>query len=156
MVICDILLILQYQVSTTVMVLVVVFALFVFMLALLCSCVAPHFRWTKIYTTILIRAYCRHAYYDTGCERSRREKTPRKFAETTRQWITRLVVITVKCMELNEMWPTGQNWLDIFNRNGKLSSHNADQLSSFSFRRRSVIFYCVFNLKIFCDSSYHH
>jgi len=44
MIIYDIiLLILQYQVSTTVMDLVVVFALFVFMLALLCFCVATVF-----------------------------------------------------------------------------------------------------------------
>ena len=40
MIIYDILLILQYQVSTN---LVVVFALFVFMLALLCFCVATVF-----------------------------------------------------------------------------------------------------------------
>jgi len=39
----DILFILQYQVSTTVMDLVVVFALFVFMLVLLCFCVATNF-----------------------------------------------------------------------------------------------------------------
>jgi len=45
----DILLIglLQYQVSTTVMGLVVVFASFVFMLALLCFCVATVFSVTK-------------------------------------------------------------------------------------------------------------
>jgi len=51
MIIYDIiLLILQYQVSTTVMDLVVVFALFVFMLALLCFCVATvFFPWIKIY-----------------------------------------------------------------------------------------------------------
>jgi len=36
-------LILQYQVSTTVIDLIVVFALFVFMLALLCFCVATVF-----------------------------------------------------------------------------------------------------------------
>jgi len=49
---CDILLILQYQVSTTVMDLVVVFALFVFMLALLCSCVATVFSVNKdLYNT---------------------------------------------------------------------------------------------------------
>ena len=49
MIIYDILLIglLQYQVSTTVMVLVVVFALFVFMLALLCFCVATVFSVNK-------------------------------------------------------------------------------------------------------------
>jgi len=40
MIIYDIFLILQYQVSTTVMDLVVVFALFVFMLALLCFYIA--------------------------------------------------------------------------------------------------------------------
>ena len=39
MIIYDILLILQYKVSTTVMDLIVVFAFFVFMLALLCCCV---------------------------------------------------------------------------------------------------------------------
>jgi len=44
MIIHDILLIFQYQVSTTVMDLVVVFALFVFMLALLCFVLLPHFR----------------------------------------------------------------------------------------------------------------
>jgi len=45
MIIYDILLILQYQVSTTVMDLVVVFALLVFMLALLCFLVLlPYFR----------------------------------------------------------------------------------------------------------------
>jgi len=43
----DILLILQYQVLTTVMDLVVVFALFVFMLALLCFCVATVFSVNK-------------------------------------------------------------------------------------------------------------
>jgi len=43
MIMYDILLILQYQVSTTVMDLVAVFALFVFMLALLCFCVATVF-----------------------------------------------------------------------------------------------------------------
>jgi len=47
MIIYDILLILQYQVSTTVMDLVVVFALFVFMLALLCFCVATVFSVNK-------------------------------------------------------------------------------------------------------------
>jgi len=47
MIINDILLILQYQVSTTVMDLVVVFALFVFMLALLCFCVADVFSVNK-------------------------------------------------------------------------------------------------------------
>ena len=47
MIIYDILLI---QVSTTVMDLVVVFALLVFMLALLCFLVLlPYFRWIKIY-----------------------------------------------------------------------------------------------------------
>jgi len=50
----DIMLILQYQVSTTVMDLVVVFALFVFMLALLCSCVAAVFTVNKdLYKTVL-------------------------------------------------------------------------------------------------------
>jgi len=39
MIIYDIMLILQYQVSTTVTDLVVVFALFVFMFSLLCFCV---------------------------------------------------------------------------------------------------------------------
>ena len=43
----DILLIPQYRVSTTVMDLVVVFALFVFMLALLCFCVATVFSANK-------------------------------------------------------------------------------------------------------------
>ena len=43
----DILLVLQYQVSTTVMDSVVVFALFVFMLALLCFCVAAVFAVNK-------------------------------------------------------------------------------------------------------------
>jgi len=43
MIIYDILLILQYQVSTTVMDLVAVFALFALMLALLCFCVATVF-----------------------------------------------------------------------------------------------------------------
>jgi len=43
----DILLIVEYQVSTTVMDLVVVFALFVFMLALLCFCVATVFSVNK-------------------------------------------------------------------------------------------------------------
>jgi len=47
MIINDILLILQYQVSTAVMDLVVVFALFVFMLALLCFCVATVFSVNK-------------------------------------------------------------------------------------------------------------
>ena len=47
MIIYDILLILQYRVSTTVMDLVVVFALFVFMLALLCFCVATVFSTNK-------------------------------------------------------------------------------------------------------------
>ena len=46
----DSLFILQFQVSTTVMDLVAVFALFVFMLMLLCFCVLPFFRWIKIYT----------------------------------------------------------------------------------------------------------
>ena len=51
MIIYDIFLILQYQVSTTVMDLVVVFALFVFMLALLCFCVATVFSANKdLYT----------------------------------------------------------------------------------------------------------
>ena len=49
MMIHDILFILQYKMSTTVMDLVVVFALFVFMLALLCFCVAAVFRRIKIY-----------------------------------------------------------------------------------------------------------
>jgi len=40
----DILLILQYKVSTTLMDLVAVFPLFVFMLVLLCFCVAAVFR----------------------------------------------------------------------------------------------------------------
>ena len=44
MIIYDILLILQYKVSTTLMDLIVVFALFVFMLALLCFLLLPHFR----------------------------------------------------------------------------------------------------------------
>jgi len=44
LIIYDILFIFQYQVSTTVMDLVVVFALFVFMLALLCFLMLPHFR----------------------------------------------------------------------------------------------------------------
>jgi len=45
MIIYDILLIIQYQVSTTVMDLIAVFALFVFMLALLCFCVLlPYLR----------------------------------------------------------------------------------------------------------------
>jgi len=44
MIIYNILFILQYQLSTTVMDLVVVFASFVFMLALLCFCVATVFR----------------------------------------------------------------------------------------------------------------
>jgi len=43
-VIYDILFILQYKVSTTVMDLVVVFRLFVFMLVPLCFCVATVFR----------------------------------------------------------------------------------------------------------------
>ena len=47
MIIYDILLIPQYRVSTTVMDLVVVFALFVFMLALLCFCVATVFSANK-------------------------------------------------------------------------------------------------------------
>jgi len=47
MIIYDILLILQYQVSTTVVDLVVFFALFVFMLALLCFCVATVFSVNK-------------------------------------------------------------------------------------------------------------
>jgi len=47
MIIYDILFILQFQVSTTVMDLVVVFALFVFMLALLCFCVQPFFSVNK-------------------------------------------------------------------------------------------------------------
>jgi len=44
MIIYDILLIFKYQVSTTVMDLVVVFALFVFMLVLLCFVLLPYFR----------------------------------------------------------------------------------------------------------------
>ena len=44
MIIYDILLIFKYQVSTTAMDLVVVFALFVFMLALLCFVLLPYFR----------------------------------------------------------------------------------------------------------------
>jgi len=47
MIIYDILLILQYQVSTTVMDLVVVFALFVFILALLCFHIATVFSVNK-------------------------------------------------------------------------------------------------------------
>jgi len=47
MIIYDILLILQYKVSTTVMDLIVVFALFVFMLALLCFFVATAFSVNK-------------------------------------------------------------------------------------------------------------
>jgi len=47
MIIYDILLLLQYQVSTTVMDLIVVFALFVFMLALLYFCVATIFSVNK-------------------------------------------------------------------------------------------------------------
>jgi len=47
MIIYDILLIIQYQVSITVMDLVAVFALFVFMLALLCFCVAAVFTVNK-------------------------------------------------------------------------------------------------------------
>ena len=43
MIIYDILLILQYRVSTAVTDLVIVFALFVFMLALLCFCFATVF-----------------------------------------------------------------------------------------------------------------
>ena len=43
MIIYDILLTLEYQVSTTVIDLVVVFALFVFMLALLCFVLLPYF-----------------------------------------------------------------------------------------------------------------
>jgi len=43
MIIYDVLLTLEYQVSTTVMDLVVVFALFVFMLALLCFVLLPYF-----------------------------------------------------------------------------------------------------------------
>jgi len=55
MIIYDILLILQYQVSTTVMDLIVVFALFVFMLALLCFCVATIFSVNKdLYISLLI------------------------------------------------------------------------------------------------------
>jgi len=49
MIIYDILLTLQYQVSSTVMDSIVVFALFVFMLALLCFCVATVFSVKKIY-----------------------------------------------------------------------------------------------------------
>jgi len=47
----DILFIIQYKLSTTVMYLVVVFALFVglFMLALLCFCVATVFGRIKVY-----------------------------------------------------------------------------------------------------------
>jgi len=44
---CDILLILQYRVSATVTDLVVVFALFVFVLVLLCFCVATIFSVNK-------------------------------------------------------------------------------------------------------------
>jgi len=55
MIIYDILLILQYQVSTTVTDLIVVFALFVFMLALLCFCVATIFSVNKdLYISLLI------------------------------------------------------------------------------------------------------
>ena len=49
MIIKYIMFILQYKVSTTVMNLVVVFALLVFMLVRLCFCVAAGFRWIKIY-----------------------------------------------------------------------------------------------------------
>ena len=52
MIIYDILLILQYQVSTTAIDLVAVFALFVFMLALLCFYVLPYFRRIKTYIYI--------------------------------------------------------------------------------------------------------
>jgi len=59
MIIYDILLLLQYQVSTTVMDLIVVFALFVFMLALLYFCVATIFSVNKelykdLYISLLI------------------------------------------------------------------------------------------------------
>jgi len=48
---------LQYKMSTTVMDLVVVFALFVFMLVPLCFYVATVFRWIKIYIfTVVTRA----------------------------------------------------------------------------------------------------
>jgi len=104
MVICDILLILQYQVSTTVMVLVVVFALFVFMLETVCFCVATAFSANKdLYNNLdsCVLSSCVLQYRMRKI--STRTPPPRKFAETTRHWITRLVVITVKCMESNEM-----------------------------------------------------
>jgi len=47
MIIYDILFILQYQGSTTVMDFVVVFALFVFMLALLCFIMLPYLRCVR-------------------------------------------------------------------------------------------------------------
>ena len=60
MIIYDILLILQYQVSTTVMDLVAVFALFVFMLALLCFflCCYRIFWRIKIYIYIIAKVCC--------------------------------------------------------------------------------------------------
>jgi len=103
MVICDILLILQYQVSTTVMVLVVVFALFVFMLETVCFCVAAVFSANKDLYNNLDSCVLSSCVLRYRMRKISTRKKPRKFAETTRQWITRLVVITVKCMELNEM-----------------------------------------------------
>ena len=50
--------ILQYKVSTTAIDLVVVFALFVFMLVLLCFCVATVFWWIKIYTEYAEQGLC--------------------------------------------------------------------------------------------------
>ena len=53
-IIYDILFILQYQVSTTVVDLVVVFALFIFVLALLCFCVVTVFSVNKyIHVTVV-------------------------------------------------------------------------------------------------------
>jgi len=59
MIIYDMLLILQYRVSTAVMDLVVVFALFVFMLAVLCFCVATVFSANKyLYICLTVLSPC--------------------------------------------------------------------------------------------------
>jgi len=62
----NILSIIQYQVSTTVMDLVVVFALFVFMLALLCFCVATVFLVNKyLYKMSLFDITCMTCFKKT-------------------------------------------------------------------------------------------
>jgi len=60
MILYDILFMLQFQVSTTVMDLIAVFALFVFTLTLLCFSVLPFFSVNKdlYFTTLFSLAHC--------------------------------------------------------------------------------------------------